>query len=126
MMNNEIVVIPGMEGKYGITKRGEVYSFNYRDSGNTQKLTPYANRHGYIYLRLWKVGREKNYLVHRLVALTFIPNPENKPEVNHIDSNRANNNVNNLEWVTKSENCKHAYRFGSQTIPGNARIVGRV
>lgn len=50
--------------------------------------------------------------IHRLVATTFIPNPNNKPEVNHIDGNKENNNVTNLEWVTKSENGFHAYRIG--------------
>ncbi len=55
--------------------------------------------------------------MHRLVALTFIPNPYNKPEVNHIDCDRYNNSVDNLEWVTKKENRQHAMKYGNAFIP---------
>lgn len=68
-------------------------------------LKPYITKRGYVYNLLSKNGKAKNFQVHRLVAKAFIDNPLNKPCVNHIDFNPSNNNVNNLEWVTYSENC---------------------
>lgn len=68
--------------------------------------------HGYRAVELCINNNRYTVGVHRLVALAFIPNPENKPEVNHKDRNRSNNNVDNLEWVTQSENVAHAYRNG--------------
>ena len=69
---------------------------------------------GYFRVELWRDGVGKKYLVHRLLAAAFIPNPENKPQVNHIDGVKANNALSNLEWVTQSENQLHAYRAGLQ------------
>ena len=63
-----------------------------------------TNKGGYKAVNLYLNGKMKTYKVHRLVALTFIANPDNKPCVDHIDGNRTNNNVNNLRWVTNSEN----------------------
>lgn len=62
-----------------------------------------------MYVNLYKNGKNKIKKIHRIVAENFIPNPENKPEVNHIDGNKQNNKVDNLEWVTKSENVKHRF-----------------
>ena len=67
--------------------------------------------------KLITLHKKKTYSIHRLVAETFLENPENKLEVNHKDSNRANNSVNNLEWVTKSENIQHSYSYGSKKAP---------
>lgn len=67
----------------------------------------------YLKVGLSKYGKVKNMPVHRLVAIAFIPNPLNKPQINHIDSNPSNNHVNNLEWVTPKENMRHAIEFGN-------------
>lgn len=83
-------------------------------------LKPYKNKKGYLRVTLTDVEHHrKNFLIHRLVAMTFIPNPENKSEVNHKDGNKSNNTVNNLEWCTGSENIKHAIQMGVHYIPYN-------
>lgn len=76
---------------------------------------------GYKEVTLQKQHKPKCIRVHRLVAFAFLGNPPNeKMEVNHIDGNKVNNNVSNLEWVTSSENQKHAYQMGLQKVSGNA------
>ena len=64
---------------------------------------------GYYYLDLYQNNKSTKIALHRLLAMTFIPNPENKKTVNHIDGNKTNNSLSNLEWATYSENTKHAY-----------------
>ena len=92
---------------YLITVFGDIYSTI------TEKwLNPKVDKYGYSYVGLYRDNNPKWISIHRLVATTFIPNPYNKPEVNHIDGNKSNNCVFNLEWVTCSENQKHAYKIG--------------
>lgn len=95
--------IPGEPG-YCISINGDVWSIK-----SHRYLTTYVNNRGYRNVRLCRRGRTKNHLVHRLVARTFLPTPHpRRIIVNHMDGDRLNNNYKNLEWVTSSENTRHA------------------
>lgn len=96
---------------YSIKPTGKVYSY----SSNRYLKLKLTNA-GYYSVVLSHNGTTKTFLVHRLVALEFIENPLNLPEVNHIDGNKLNNNVNNLEWVTAKENTQKAFQNGQRTI----------
>lgn len=85
---------------------------NIRNATTHRILTPqYLN--DYVRVTLYKDGRPHNIRVHRLVAKVYIPNPENKPYIDHIDENKVNNHVDNLRWVTPSENMIHFVNGGS-------------
>jgi len=73
----------------------------------------------YFKVALYKNGKPKSLMVHRIEAIAFIPNPDNKPFVNHKDGNKLNNYLYNLEWSTVSENTQHSYDNGLQTPPWN-------
>lgn len=97
---------------YYVTPDGEVYS--------VRKLKPRPGNGGYLRVMLYNrsTKKGKDFSIHRLVAEGFIPNPENLPEVNHKNSDRSDNRVENLEWCTKSYNIQHAYRKGKKSIKG--------
>ena len=86
-------------------------------------IKPFLNNKGYAMVHLWDGNTNTNKLVHRLVAQAFISNPENKPEVNHKDENKLNNDMSNLEWVTHEENIKHSIKTGTayQNIHGSIK-----
>jgi hypothetical protein len=87
-----------------------------------KRLIGQINRYGYPTVTVMVNGLQKNMVVHRLIAKAFIPNPNNLEQVNHKDGNKLNNSVNNLEWVSKSDNVKHAFRIGLQkTYSHNSR-----
>ena len=88
---------------YLITEEGDVYS---RKFGKLKKMKQRTER--YKAINLWNNGKEKAHYVHRLVAETYIPNPDNLPEVNHKDEDKTNNNVANLEWSTHADNVQHS------------------
>ena len=87
---------------YSVSDNGTV-----RNDRTGNFVKPVLSNSGYYRVRLWEHGKGKNFFVHRLVAVAFVPNQNNKPEVNHIDGNKTNNVFTNLEWVTGAENKKH-------------------
>lgn len=86
-----------------------------RRRGSASDKYASVNPRGYLNVDLYQNGKRSKRRVHRLVAEAFIPNPDNKPEINHIDGNKLNNRADNLEWVTKKENCRHAWDTGLAT-----------
>ena len=99
--------IAGYEGKYQVSNWGRIKSLNYKRSGKERILKLYNDKYGYKVINLHKNGKPKLYKIHRLVAITFIPNPNNYPVVNHKDENKANNYVDNLEWCTQKYNINY-------------------
>ena len=101
--------IKGYEGHYKVSNLGNVKSFKY---GKETLLKRRLTDRGYDTAMLYDKGKQKCFKIHRLVAQAFIPNLENKSEVNHIDGNKLNNSVDNLEWCTHKENITHGFKTG--------------
>jgi hypothetical protein len=115
--------IKGYEHRYRITRNGLVWSKKIEMPVTTQNfittrrfggfyLKSFKDRHGYSLVNLWVNGKSKLCKIHRLVAETFIPNPDKKPCVNHKNGIKSDNRVENLEWVTPKENNAHAIKIG--------------
>lgn len=92
---------------YRIEKDGRIYSLR-----RNKYLIPKLNHDGYLRIQIWDKGKCSFVAIHRLVAQEYIPNPENKPFVNHINGNKRDNRVENLEWCTQKENIHHAFKTG--------------
>lgn len=102
--------IDGWTGKYQISNLGRVKTLNYKRTKKEKIMTGITDIRGYKSISFREGGagsKQKHFLIHRLVAKKFVPNPDNKPFVNHIDGDRSNNAAKNLEWVTRSENEMH-------------------
>lgn len=105
--NEEWRQIKGFENYY-VSDYGRVANFNYRNTGKRILMKPFNTKVGYEQIALVdKNGKRVKKYIHRLIAEAFIPNPQNKPEIDHIDTNRKNNSINNLRWATKIENLNN-------------------
>jgi hypothetical protein len=103
--------IKGYKGRYQISNNGNVRSLNYNNTKKPHLLAKTLTADGYYRVGLSKNKKQKLFFVHRLVAETFISNPNNFLIINHKDGNKLNNKVNNLEYCTQSYNIKEAYRL---------------
>lgn len=98
-------------GNYEVNENGVV-----RNIETQHIIKPFKHKTGYMYVSLCEKGKQKNYRVHRLVAMAFLPNKDLKLQVNHIDMNKENNCVSNLEWCSASKNIKLSYLLTGRTM----------
>lgn len=125
--------IEGYEGIYQISSLGRVKSLERNIKGHGSSwlkdeslLRLCLDKKGYCIVRLSRNNLKQTFKVHRLVALNFIPNPENKPQINHKDCIKLNNEYGNLEWCNNSENQLHAFSHGLNSHTINHTIANRV
>jgi len=102
--------IEGYGKDYKICKNGDVISYKKYEEGKI--LKPHINTHGYLYVTLSKNKKQKNFNIHRLIAIYFIDNPNNYQIVDHINQNTTDNSIVNLRWVTKSGNMRNRKNQG--------------
>ena len=107
--------IAGFEGLYEVSDRGRVKSLCDKRGIRIRKLVP--DKYGYLTVSLKKNGKYYCFKVHRLVAMAFIPNPLNHPQVNHMDENKKNNDASNLEWCTARYNNLYMDKYKCSNIP---------
>jgi hypothetical protein len=106
LYNEEWRQINGFKDYY-VSNFGRVANFNYRNTGKRILMKTFTTKAGYYQIALVNNGKRIKKYIHRLIAEAFIPNPQNKPEIDHIDTNRKNNSINNLRWATKIENLNN-------------------
>lgn len=114
--------IEGYEN-YQVSNMGNVRSLDYRGSGKIKILKPRLIKTGYYIVGLSKNRVQKDYRINRLVAEAFIPNPENKPNVDHIDTNPLNNRVDNLRWCTQKENINNPITLKKMSMTAKGKIL---
>lgn len=116
--------VKGWEGLYTVNEKGVIKSTARNGNGFKEHImTQSTDSYGYKVVKMRNKNKVCTLKVHRIVATAFLPNPDNKPQVNHKDGNKTNNNVTNLEWVTASENIKHAKILGlQQECPNRIKV----
>jgi hypothetical protein len=112
-----MTTIKGFEN-YAVDDQGNIFSLPKKTRKGIRILKSTVGKNGYPMLDLCKDGEIKRFLVHRLIAQTLLPNPNNKEQVNHINGNKLDNRLENLEWNTRSENQKHAIKIGLRSAKG--------
>jgi hypothetical protein len=120
-----------LETDYYITETGEIFSRKYHPKKNPncklKQLKPTLTDKGYLNVCLYIDGKQiRKTTIHRLVGETFIPNPENYPQINHIDGNKSNNHVSNLEWCDRSYNMRHADKMGLRNNKGEKHKLSKL
>lgn len=114
--------IKGFEGTHSVDTDGKIYRYPNGEMNEAIEVAQCKHSAGYMYSTLTRSNQQTNVLVHRVIAEAFVSNPNNKKYVNHIDCNKCNNNVSNLEWVTCRENVLHAYNAG---LNGRKKKIGQ-
>lgn len=109
--------VPKFEGSYEISNYGRIKSLQRPGKLRSHIMNERRDNFGYLKANICFKGKSTAFSCHRMVALLFVLNPNNKPHVNHIDGNKSNCYYKNLEWCTHSENHKHAYLMGLKTMP---------
>ncbi|MRF37154.1 hypothetical protein GIJ44_20925 [Staphylococcus sp. KY49P] len=112
--------IPGYEGLYSISitgrvkrlARNRIIATSVSRPLKEKEIKTFEGKLGYIHVNLWKNGQMKQHRIHRLIMLTFTKKPQDKNVINHIDGDKSNNSLDNLEWCTNRENTIHAYKTG--------------
>ena len=114
--------IEGYENLYQVSNLGRVKSLNYNHTGK-EKIMKAKKDKGYLRVQLYKDGKPKFYSVHRLVATSFLPNPNNLSQVNHIDEDKSNNIVDNLEWCSAKYNSNYGTRIQRIVEKNNKQVL---
>lgn len=119
-----------INANYEVSDKGNIKSVNYRGTGKSAIRKQSISKNGYMRVILSDNGKNKTYFVHRLVAAAFIPNPDNKPCIDHIDGDRANNHADNLRWVTVKENQNNPITkskwIGKKAKPHHEKAVEQI
>jgi len=120
-----MTTIKGFEN-YAVDDQGNIFSLPKKTRKGIRILKSSVGKNGYPMLDLCKDGKIKRFLVHRLIAQTLLPNPNNKEQVNHINGNKLDNRLENLEWNTRSENQKHAIKIGLRSAKGEKNSQSKI
>lgn len=123
--------IPGYEGYYKVSNKGRVKSLLFQNNALNKKfprekiLKQKKDKYNSYRVELWKNGKNKTWLVHRLVGLAFLGIPKENMTINHKDGNRLNNHINNLEWCTRKANIQHGFRTGLYSCQKKTKVINK-